>query len=150
MFPMVQSVEELERARGVLSECAAELTTEGIPFGSVKIGVMIEIPAAALIARELAARCDFFSIGTNDLTQYTLAIDRGNEALATLYDPLHPAVQRLIQLTIEAAHERGIPCGMCGELAGDTRASELLASYGLDEFSMASASIAEVQEILMR
>jgi phosphoenolpyruvate-protein phosphotransferase (PTS system enzyme I) len=149
MFPMIQSVEELETAKTFLADCARELDEEGLPRAkNVKTGVMIEIPAAALIADELAARCDFFSIGTNDLTQYTLAVDRGNETVAYLYDSFHPAVLALIKRSIEAAHRQGIPCGMCGEFAGNPEAIPILLDYGLDEFSMSAAGIPAAKEAI--
>ena len=109
---------------------------------------MIEIPSAALIAEDLAEECDFFSIGTNDLIQYTLAVDRLNSRVSKLYDPLHPAVLRLIRMSIEAAHAHGIQCGMCGELAGNPQAIPLLLEYGLDEFSMSPPSIPKAKEVI--
>lgn len=105
------------------------------------VGMMIEIPAAAICAKEFAKEVDFFSIGTNDLIQYTLAVDRMNREVAELYNPYHPAVLHLIQLTIEAAHEAGIWCGMCGEMASDMKANNLLTKLELDEFSVAGSSI---------
>jgi len=149
MFPMISSVEELRRAKVVLDDCAAELRAEKAPpEGDYKVGIMIEIPSAALVADDLAAECDFFSIGTNDLTQYTLAVDRLNESVAQLYSPRHPAVLRLIKMAIEAAHRRGISCAMCGELAGDSSMIPTLLSYGLDEFSMSASSIPAAKDVL--
>jgi len=150
MFPMIGSVEELIAAKGVVAEARRALTAEGIAFAAdVPVGVMIEIPSAALTVDLLAKEADFFSIGTNDLCQYTLAVDRMNEKIAPLYDPLHPAVLKLIRMVIEEGQRSGIPVGMCGELAGDARATELLFRMGLREFSMAASSIPEVKEIII-
>lgn len=150
MFPMIASVSELEKAKALVSECKASLAAAGIPFrADVEVGIMVEIPSSALIAEELAARCDFFSIGTNDLTQYTLAVDRMNADVASLYDPMHPAVLRLIQMTIDAAHDKGIPCGMCGELAGLAEAVPTLLRYGLDEFSVGTARLGEIKNLIL-
>ena len=110
---------------------------------------MIEIPAAAIIAEELAPLCSFFSIGTNDLTQYTLAVDRTNESLAALYNPFHPAVLALIRKTIDAAHKSGIPCAMCGEFAGNPKAVPQLLAYGLDEFSVSLSVLPETRRLIM-
>jgi phosphotransferase system enzyme I (PtsI) len=150
MFPMVQSVEEIEEAKKFLGDCKHELAAEGKGFAKeIRVGIMIEIPAAAIISDELARHCDFFSIGTNDLTQYTLAADRGNKAVAKLYNPFHPAVLKLIKTTIDSAHKHGIPCGMCGEFAGNPEAIPLLLEYGLDEFSMSAALIPATKDIIM-
>jgi phosphotransferase system enzyme I (PtsI) len=149
MFPMISSLEELRAAKALLALCADDLEAEGLyKRNELEAGIMIEIPAAALIADELAAECDFFSIGTNDLTQYTLAVDRMNEAVAGLYRPTHPAVLSLIRMSIDAAHRHGIPCAMCGELAGDRAAIPMLLSYGLDEFSMSAPSIPGAKELI--
>ena len=115
---------------------------------SIEVGVMIETPAAAVIARHLAKEADFFSIGTNDLTQYTLAVDRGNELISGLYNPLSPSVLTLIKQVIDASHAEGKWTGMCGELAGDDRASLLLLGMGLDEFSMSAMSIPRVKQLI--
>jgi phosphotransferase system enzyme I (PtsI) len=150
MFPMVQSVGEIEKAKAIMAECAEELAAAGIDYGKdIRVGIMIEIPAAAIISGELARHCDFFSIGTNDLTQYTLAADRGNQSIAGIYDPFHPAVLSLIRTTIEAAHANGIPCGMCGEFAGNPEAIPRLVDYGLDEFSMSASLLPAAREIIM-
>jgi phosphoenolpyruvate-protein phosphotransferase (PTS system enzyme I) len=150
MFPMISNIDEFLRAKELLHECMEELTKEGIPFNeSIQVGIMIEIPAAALIADEFAKYVDFFSIGTNDLTQYTLAVDRMNEKISDLYNPMHPAVLKLIKLTIDAAHNAGKWCGMCGELAGDEDAIPLLLEYGLDEFSMTASSIPKAKQIII-
>ncbi|GGB04060.1 phosphoenolpyruvate--protein phosphotransferase [Puia dinghuensis] len=150
MFPMIGSVEELRVAKAVVAEARETLTVEGVDFAAdIPVGVMIEIPSAALTADLLAKEADFFSIGTNDLCQYTLAVDRMNEKIAALYDPFHPAVLRLIRMTIEEGQRAGIPVGMCGELAGDVAATKLLFDMGLREFSMAAASIPEVKAIIL-
>ena len=150
MFPMIGSVAELQAAKEFLGQCMAELRAEGSAFNEqLAVGMMIEIPAAAVLADEFAKRADFFSIGTNDLVQYTLAVDRTNQQVAHLYDPMHPAVLRLIETTIEAAHRGGIRCAMCGELAGDSHAIPTLLEYGLDEFSMNPGSILAARKIIM-
>lgn len=147
---MISTVEEFLKAKEILKECMAELRVEHLEFNPViEVGIMVEIPAAALIADEFAKHVDFFSIGTNDLTQYTLAVDRMNEKISNLYNPMHPAVLKLIKLTIDAAHGAGKWCGMCGELAGDEDAIELLLQYGLDEFSMSASSILRAKQIII-
>lgn len=150
MFPMISSLDEFVEAKAYVKECMKELKTEGIKFNEkLEIGIMIEIPAAAIMADELAKHVDFFSIGTNDLIQYTLAADRMNEKVAYLYNPMHPAVLRLIKMTIDAAHKEGKWCGMCGEMAGDETAIETLLKYGLDEFSMSASSILGAKKIIL-
>jgi phosphotransferase system enzyme I (PtsI) len=150
MFPMIGSVAEFCAAKELVHECMLELQTEGLPYNEqVPIGLMIEIPAAALVAEALAKEADFFSIGTNDLIQYTLAVDRMNENVSHLYNPMHPAVLQLIRMTIEAAHREGIWCGMCGEMAGDVKAIPTLLEYGLDEFSMSAAAILEARRTII-
>ena len=149
MFPMIISVEELRALKQEIAELKVELRNEGLPFDeSIEVGVMIETPAAAVIARHLAKEADFFSIGTNDLTQYTLAVDRGNELISGLYNPLSPSVLTLIKQVIDASHAEGKWTGMCGELAGDDRASLLLLGMGLDEFSMSAMSIPRVKQLI--
>lgn len=149
MYPMISSVEELRAANAVLAEVRSGLEAEGIEYApDVPVGIMVETPAAAMLADVLALECDFFSLGTNDLTQYTLAVDRTNERVAQLFQPLHPAVLRLIQKTIEAAHQRGKWVGMCGELAGMPKAIPILLGLGLDEFSMAPRSIPEAKWLI--
>ena len=151
LFPMIGSVEELIRAKAFVAVAQEELRAQGVAFDAgVPLGVMIEIPSAALTADLLAKEADFFSIGTNDLTQYVLAVDRMNEQIAALYDPYHPAVLRLIREVIEQGHRGGIPVGMCGELAGDPRATELLLGMGLREFSMNAGAIPLVKEVILR
>ncbi len=133
-------------ARALIRGVMTELQEAGIAFDEhVPVGAMIEVPAAALSAPMLARHCDFFSIGTNDLIQYTLAIDRVDDEVNYLYDPLHPAVLRLIRMTIEAGHRAGIEVAMCGEMAGDVRYTRLLLGLGLTEFSMHPTSVLEVK-----
>ena len=147
MFPMISSMEELSWAKEKLKQCQEELQEEQVPFKEkIEIGIMVEIPAVAVMAECFAGECDFFSIGTNDLSQYSLAVDRGNETVADLYTYYHPAVIRLIKMAIDGAHKNNIMCGMCGEAAGDPKMISLLMGMGLDEYSMAAASIPEVKE----
>ncbi len=142
MFPMISSLEELRTAKAVLNEVKTSLSKEGFSYSAqIPVGMMIEVPGAAVMADDFAKEVDFFSIGTNDLTQYTLAADRGNPKVAHLYNPRHPAVLSLIRYTIEAAHKNGIPCGICGESAGDTKLQPLFIRYGIDELSMSPTSI---------
>lgn len=149
MFPMVATVEEMRAARGLVDESRNELQAAGKPCAEqVEIGTMVEIPSAALIADHLAAHVDFFSIGSNDLTQYTLAADRGNPAVAHLSDSLHPAVLRLIDRVIRAAHAAGLWAGMCGEMAGDPAAIPVLLGLGLDEFSMGAAAVPAAKALI--
>ncbi|AVP64364.1 MULTISPECIES: phosphoenolpyruvate--protein phosphotransferase [Clostridium] len=150
MFPMISSLSEFKGAKELLKECMSELKAEGKEFNeNLETGIMVEIPAAAICADELAKHVDFFSIGTNDLIQYTLAADRMNEKISYLYDPMHPAVLRLIKMTIDAAHKEGKWCGMCGEMAGDENAIATLVEYGLDEYSMSASSILTAKKIIM-
>ena len=149
MYPMIASVEEVKQANAMLDECKEELTAEGKEFNKdIKVGIMIEVPAAAVISPILAKYVDFFSIGTNDLCQYTLAVDRMNEAIGSLYQPLHPGVLRLIKHVIDASHKQGKFTGMCGELASDPVATMILLGLGLDEFSMTASSIPLIKNIL--
>ncbi|WP_019616896.1 phosphoenolpyruvate-protein phosphotransferase PtsI [Psychromonas ossibalaenae] len=149
MFPMIISVEEIRRLKTILAVLKTELTAEGVAYDeNVEIGVMIETPAAAAIAHHLIKEVEFFSIGTNDLTQYTLAVDRGNELISDLYNPMTPSVLSIIKTVIDASHAAGKWTGMCGELAGDERATLLLLGMGLDEFSMSAISIPTVKKII--
>jgi phosphocarrier protein FPr len=146
MFPMISALSELRAARTVLEEARQTLQEEGVPFAkTLEVGIMIEVPAAAAIADQLAREVDFFSIGTNDLTQYVMAADRGNRRVANLADALQPAVLRLIAQTVEAGHRAGIWVGMCGELAGNALATPLLVGLGLDELSMSAPAIPQVK-----
>ncbi|RQW62472.1 phosphoenolpyruvate-protein phosphotransferase PtsI [Vibrio viridaestus] len=149
MFPMIISVEEIRELKAAIEQYKEELRSEGLAFDeNIEIGVMVETPAAAAIAHHLAKEVAFFSIGTNDLTQYTLAVDRGNEMISHLYNPLSPAVLSVIKQVIDASHAEGKWTGMCGELAGDDRATLLLLGMGLDEFSMSGISIPKVKKII--
>lgn len=142
MFPMISNIQELREAKSVAEEVRQELKNENIPFSEkVEIGIMVEIPAVAIHSKAFAKEVDFFSIGTNDLIQYTVAVDRGNQEIAHLYNQYHPAVLRLIKMTIDNGHEAGIWVGMCGEVAGDEKLIPILLAMGLDEFSMNAASI---------
>jgi phosphotransferase system enzyme I (PtsI) len=149
MFPLVSGVAEFKAAKAVLREVQDDLRSEGIAFDEdCEVGVMIEVPSAALVADQLAKEADFFSIGTNDLIQYTLAVDRGNEQVAYLFDPFHPAVLRLIKQVIDVGHEHQIPVTVCGEMAGDPNASLLLVGLGVDGLSMAPRALAEVKQMI--
>ncbi|WP_214629181.1 phosphoenolpyruvate--protein phosphotransferase [Paenibacillus agaridevorans] len=150
MYPLVTSVDEIRAANVVLAEAMRELDAEGIPYErNIPVGVMIEVPAAVIIADLLAQEVDFFSIGTNDLLQFTLAVDRMNEEISHLYDPFHPALLRMIKTTVEAAKERGIKVGVCGELAGDMRALPIWLSLDVDGLSMSAHSILPIKERLL-
>jgi len=149
MFPMVSELGELRLAREILEEVALDLQRRGEPFDRhLEVGVMIETPSAAIISDILAREVDFFSIGTNDLIQYTLAIDRVNEHVAYLYRPLHPAVLRIIRETVRAAHTQGIPVAMCGEMAGEPIHTQLLIGMGIDSLSMNAVSLPRVKKIV--
>ncbi|MDR3418220.1 MAG: phosphoenolpyruvate--protein phosphotransferase [Nevskia sp.] len=150
MLPMISNVQEFRQAQQIIAAAREQLLAEGQPMAAdVPVGAMIEVPAAALAAPLLARYARFFSIGTNDLIQYTLAIDRVDEEVNYLYDPLHPAVLRLIRMTIEAGEQAGVPVAMCGEMAGDPRYTRLLLGLGLTEFSMHPASVLEVKRIII-
>jgi phosphocarrier protein FPr len=147
MFPMIGTVDEIRRAKEMLAEARRELAGNNVPFdNNMPIGIMIEVPSAVATADLLATEVDFFSIGTNDLTQYTMAADRGNSNVAELAQALNPAVLRLVSQTVRAGHKAGIWVGMCGELAGNALATPLLIGLGLDELSMSAPSIAAVKE----
>jgi phosphotransferase system enzyme I (PtsI) len=149
MFPLISGLGELREAKACLETAKVELRKEGIPFNeTIPVGVMIETPSAAIIADLLAAESAFFSIGTNDLVQYTLAVDRGNERVSYLAQPFHPAVLRLIKKTIDAAQEAGIEVTMCGEMAGDAASTALLLGLGLGTFSMTASSLPFVRQII--
>lgn len=148
MFPMIGSMDQLREAKALLREQEQTLQAEGVPTGPVKVGMMVEIPAAAVLAEEFAKEVDFFSIGTNDLTQYTLAVERGNAAVAHLYAPEHPAVLRLIAMTAQAAAKRHIPCGMCGEAAGDPKLAPAFVGMGVNELSMSPRRVPAVRKLL--
>jgi phosphoenolpyruvate-protein phosphotransferase len=148
MFPMIVNPEEVRSARGLVQECREELATEGVETGSVDVGVMVETPAAALCASEIAPEVDFFSIGTNDLVQYTLAADRGNERLRHFQGAEHPAVLKLIGMTCEAAEEAGIWVGVCGEAAADPELIPKLVELGVRELSMSAPSIPKAKKVL--
>lgn len=151
MIPMISSLEELRKTKEIINEVKEELREKKIKFDeNIKIGIMIEIPAVALIADELAKECDFFSIGTNDLIQYTVAVERGNKKIANLYTHFHPAVIRLIKKAIEGAHKNHILCGMCGEAAGDVTFIPLLIGLGLDEFSMNANKVLNVRKLIRK
>jgi phosphotransferase system enzyme I (PtsI) len=149
MYPMISNVREVIHANTLLAECKGELRHEGIAFDDgIEVGVMIEIPSAAITADIIAKHVSFFSIGTNDLVQYTLAVDRVNDRVAHLYEPTHPAVLRLMKMTIEAGHARGIWVGVCGQMAGDPLMTHLLLGLGIDELSMAPAALPAVKDMI--
>jgi phosphotransferase system enzyme I (PtsI) len=149
MFPMISGLREIRQAKALMGECKAELRREGSRFETdMPVGIMMELPSAVMIAEILAREVDFFSIGTNDLCQYTLAVDRMNEKVSYLYQPFHPAVLRLIKNVIDVSHKAGKFTGMCGEMAGDPYAALLLAGLGIDELSMSPASIPAVKKLI--
>ena len=151
MYPMISGLDELSQANAHVEKCKAELRAENIPFDeNLEIGAMIEIPSAALVADALAKKVKFFSIGSNDLIQYTLAADRTNEKVAHLYEPTHPAIIRLIKMTVDAAHANGNWVGVCGEIAGDPVLAPLLLGLGVDELSTAPSAIDTVKYIIRR
>jgi phosphoenolpyruvate-protein phosphotransferase (PTS system enzyme I) len=151
MFPMVSDLDELRRAREIVERVERDLESASVEFAAdIPVGIMIETPAAAVLVDVLAEASDFFSLGTNDLTQYTLAVDRGNARVAGLYQPLHPSVLRLIKQTIDAGHSKGKWVGMCGELAGMTKAIPILLGFGLDEFSMNPRAIPEAKHLISK
>ncbi len=149
MFPMISGIEEVRRAKAMVEEVKAELRKENLDFNEdIEIGIMVEIPSVAIHSRAFAKEVDFFSIGTNDLIQYTLAVDRGNQKVGHLYNQFHPAVLSLIKMTIDNGHAEGIRVGMCGEAAGDERMIPLLLAMGLDEFSMNASQILKARHVI--
>ena len=151
MYPMISGLDELQQANAHLEKCKAELRAEKIPFEEkMEVGAMIEIPSAALVAGTLAKKVNFFSVGSNDLIQYTLAADRTNEKVSHLYEPTHPSIIRLIKMTVDAAHANGIWAGVCGEIAGDPVFAPLLLGLGVDELSAAPSAIGSVKYIIRR
>lgn len=151
MFPMIGTLGELREAKQILAEEKDKLAKEGVKIGDdLQVGMMIEVPAAAVLADQFAKEVDFFSIGTNDLIQYTMAADRGNDNVSYLYQPYNPSVLRLIKHTIDGAHENGIWCGMCGEAAGDDIMFPILLSMGLDEYSMSATSILRIRSLMKK
>ena len=148
MFPMVISVREVRDAKEILEECRAELKERGVAMGEVEIGIMVETPAAVMMADELAEEVDFFSLGTNDLTQYTLAIDRQNPKLDNFYDPHHPAILRMIKHTVQAGHRHGCWVGICGELGADQKLTETFLKMGLDELSVSPSAILPLRKLI--
>lgn len=150
MLPMISSIEELRKSKEIIEEVKQELKTKNIKFNeNIEVGIMVEIPASAVMADEFAKECDFFSIGTNDLIQYTIAVERGNEKLVNLYSHFNPAVIHLIKSAIDGAHKNGILCGMCGEAAGDVKFIPLLVGLGLDEFSMNANKILKARKLII-
>ena len=149
MYPMIISVDEVRQIKAIVEEVKAELTEQGIEYGNPAQGIMIETPASVMMSRELAEEVDFFSIGTNDLTQYTLAIDRQNSRLDKFFDSHHPAVLRMIQMTVENAHKAGIWCGICGELGADQALTKGFLAMGVDELSVSPGSILPLRKIIL-
>lgn len=146
MFPMIISVDEIRRIKEIVDQVKDELTTEGYPMGEVELGIMVETPAAAVISDALAKEVDFFSIGTNDLTQYTLAVDRQNQKLESICDTHHPAILRLIEMTVKNGHKEGIWVGICGELAADTDLTKAFLDMGVDELSVSASCVLKVRK----
>lgn len=149
MYPMIISVDEVRQIKAIVEEVKAELAEQGIEYGNPAQGIMIETPASVMMSRELAEEVDFFSIGTNDLTQYTLAIDRQNSKLDKFFDSHHPAVLRMIQMTVENAHKAGIWCGICGELGADQALTKDFLAMGVDELSVSPGSILPLRKIIL-
>lgn len=149
MYPMITSVQEVRKIKGLVEEVKAELTSQGVEFGNPEQGIMIETPAAAIISDDLAKEVDFFSIGTNDLSQYTMAIDRQNPQLDLFFDPHHPAVLRMISLVVENAHKAGIWAGICGELGADQSLTKEFLAMGVDELSVSPGSILPLRKIIL-
>ncbi len=151
MFPMIATVEEIQAAKAILAEVQAELRQASILFDeAMEVGIMVEVPSAVLIAEHLATEVDFFSIGTNDLSQYVMACDRTNPQVASLADGLHPAVLRMIQQTVQAGHQAGISVGLCGELAADSLAVPILLGLGLDSVSLNPQAIPRFKQVIVQ
>ena len=148
MYPMITSVSEVRRIKEIVAEVCAELDAQGVAYGEVEQGIMIETPAAVMISDLLAEEVDFFSIGTNDLTQYTLAIDRQNTKLDEFFDPHHPAVLRMIQMVVDHAHKKGIWAGICGELGADPELTQTFLKMGVDELSVSPGRILTLRKII--
>ncbi len=148
MLPMVTTLQEIQSAKEIIAECKKELKKDGLEYSDAPLGIMIETPSAALISDILAKEVAFFSIGTNDLTGYTMAVDRGNSAVSRLYDPMQPAVLKAIEMTVKNAKNVGIPVGMCGEAAADERIIPLLVKWGLDEFSVTQTAVAQTKKLI--
>ena len=148
MFPMITSVEEVRRIKKIVEEVKQELTELGVPFKDVELGIMIETPASVMVSDDLAKEVDFFSIGTNDLTQYTLAIDRQNAKLGDFYNPHHKAILRMIETVVKNAHAAGIWAGICGELGADLSLTETFMKMGVDELSVSPAMVLRVRKIV--
>jgi phosphotransferase system enzyme I (PtsI) len=148
MFPMISSISEIEKTKEIYNDCCMELKTEGLDIPKIEIGAMIEVPSAVMIIDEIAKIVDFLSIGTNDLIQFTLAVDRSNGKIASMYEPHHPAILRSIKKIVDAAHREGIPVSVCGEMATDPLSTLLLVGLGVDEFSMVSWCIMECKKII--
>jgi phosphotransferase system enzyme I (PtsI) len=149
MYPMITSVWEVQRIKKIAEEVKEELSEQGISYGQPQQGIMIETPAAVMISKELASYVDFFSIGTNDLTQYTLAVDRQNPQLDDFYDPHHPAILKMIQMVVENAHLMGIWAGICGELAADPELTKEFLAMGIDELSVSPGSILPIRKTIL-
>jgi phosphotransferase system enzyme I (PtsI) len=149
MFPMIATLNEFRQGKALFEEEKAKLVKEGVKIGEdIEVGIMVEIPASAVLADQFAKEADFFSIGTNDLIQYSMAADRMSEKVSYLYQPLNPSLLRLIKMAIDGAHKNGKWCGMCGEMAGDELAAPVLLGLGLDEFSMSATSILRARRMI--
>ena len=149
MFPMIATLDEFRSAKALFEEEKANLIAEGVKVGEkIEVGMMVEIPASAVLADQFAKEADFFSIGTNDLIQYSMAADRMSEKVSYLYQPLNPSILRLVKMAIDGAHSQGKWCGMCGEMAGDELAAPVLLGLGLDEFSMSASSILRARKMI--